>query len=252
MDLYNEVFKSNKNLFTTELECHINKMKEMDRLLHPSNSFLILTNTTLNNFPFVSKNFHHNLGLDIEKMTSIGVPYWLSHFHPEELSIWIQILRELMNFTMEEVPVHDRKKVSYTWNNRVKNASGHYLNLFVHQVPIILDEQGKPIIGLSHHTVIGENEPLPMKSSVKILNDQNEYETLWFQNHTQKLLTCHLTNRENDIIRLLALDLTSKEIGKRLSISPHTVDTHRRKILQKLELKSTGELIAYMKAQQLF
>ncbi len=37
------------------------------------------------------------------------------------------------------------------------------------------------------------------------------------------------TKREIDIINLITKGLSSKEIGKKLSISHHTVDTHRRK-----------------------
>ena len=53
--------------------------------------------------------------------------------------------------------------------------------------------------------------------------------------------------RERDIIRLLVLDKSSKEISESLNISSHTVDTHRRNILKKLKLSSTGELVAMIK-----
>lgn len=51
-----------------------------------------------------------------------------------------------------------------------------------------------------------------------------------------------LSLREKEIIFFLLEGLTSNEIACRLCISKHTVDTHRRKILKKLELKSTFEL----------
>lgn len=54
-----------------------------------------------------------------------------------------------------------------------------------------------------------------------------------------------LTNREKQIIKLIAEELTNVEIGKRLGISPRTVDTHRRNLLQKLDVKNTAGLVRY-------
>nr|WP_241020686.1 PAS and helix-turn-helix domain-containing protein [Burkholderia sp. Ac-20344] len=57
-----------------------------------------------------------------------------------------------------------------------------------------------------------------------------------------------LTERERDIAALLVHGLTSKEIGKELSISPRTVDIHRSSLLRKYEVRTTSELIARLLA----
>lgn len=54
-----------------------------------------------------------------------------------------------------------------------------------------------------------------------------------------------LTRRETEIIRLIAEELTNTEIAERLGISPRTVDTHRRNLLQKLDVKNTAGLVKY-------
>lgn len=54
-----------------------------------------------------------------------------------------------------------------------------------------------------------------------------------------------LTKREIEVIKLIAEGLTSQDIAERLFISPRTVDTHRRNLLQKLNVKNTAELIKY-------
>ena len=55
-----------------------------------------------------------------------------------------------------------------------------------------------------------------------------------------------LTTREIEVVELLMQNKTSKEIGEILFISKNTVDTHRRKILEKTETKSTAELISLL------
>lgn len=51
---------------------------------------------------------------------------------------------------------------------------------------------------------------------------------------------CHLSSREKEILQLVAKGKTSKEIGELLHISKHTVDTHRRKILEKTGNKTSA------------
>jgi two-component system response regulator NreC len=54
-----------------------------------------------------------------------------------------------------------------------------------------------------------------------------------------------LTDREREILQLLAEGRTNKEVASLLNISLTTVETHRSHILQKLSLHSTAELILY-------
>ncbi len=58
-------------------------------------------------------------------------------------------------------------------------------------------------------------------------------------------ISSHLNRRECKVISLISKGLNSKEIGGTLYISNHTVDTYRRKILEKTECKNSAELIMY-------
>jgi len=54
-----------------------------------------------------------------------------------------------------------------------------------------------------------------------------------------------LTPREKELLQLIAEGKTNKEIAALLSLSPFTVETHRARILQKLNLHSVPQLIIY-------
>lgn len=54
-----------------------------------------------------------------------------------------------------------------------------------------------------------------------------------------------LTKREHEILVLFAQGLSNKEIAAQLFISIRTVESHKNNIMQKLELKSTVELVKY-------
>lgn len=60
-----------------------------------------------------------------------------------------------------------------------------------------------------------------------------------------------LSEREREVLRLLALGHTNQEIAKLLYISVRTAETHRAHIMQKLRLGSRAELVRYALAQGL-
>jgi two-component system response regulator NreC len=54
-----------------------------------------------------------------------------------------------------------------------------------------------------------------------------------------------LTSREREILQLLAERKVNKEIAEALSLSPYTIETHRRNLQEKLNLHSLADLILY-------
>jgi two-component system response regulator NreC len=54
-----------------------------------------------------------------------------------------------------------------------------------------------------------------------------------------------LTERELEVLRLVALGYTNSEIAKRMYLSPRTVETHRANLQSKLKLNGRPELVRY-------
>lgn len=54
-----------------------------------------------------------------------------------------------------------------------------------------------------------------------------------------------LSDREIEVLKLIAQECTNSEIAERLFISIRTVDTHRRNIIEKLQVKNTAGLVKY-------
>jgi two-component system response regulator NreC len=57
-----------------------------------------------------------------------------------------------------------------------------------------------------------------------------------------------LSDRELDVLRMMALGLTNSEIGERLFVSVRTIETHRAHIHQKLNVRNRAELVRQAKA----
>jgi DNA-binding NarL/FixJ family response regulator len=64
-------------------------------------------------------------------------------------------------------------------------------------------------------------------------------------------LTEPISERERDVLFLLALGYTNQEIAAMLYISVRTVETHRAHIMQKLQLETRAELVLYALANGL-
>ena len=54
-----------------------------------------------------------------------------------------------------------------------------------------------------------------------------------------------LSPREMEVLKRVAVGLSSKEIGSELNISPRTVETHRASLMRKLDLHSVAELTRF-------
>jgi two-component system response regulator NreC len=54
-----------------------------------------------------------------------------------------------------------------------------------------------------------------------------------------------LTPKERQVLRLIGEGLGNREIGERLGLSIHTIETHRKHVMEKLDLHSTVELVRY-------
>jgi DNA-binding NarL/FixJ family response regulator len=73
------------------------------------------------------------------------------------------------------------------------------------------------------------------------------------KNHKRKSkIPVFLTKREFEILGLIMKEYKNQDIAKRLSISVSTVETHKKNLIAKLEVKSTVGLVKYVIEKQLF
>lgn len=55
----------------------------------------------------------------------------------------------------------------------------------------------------------------------------------------------NITKRELEILKLISQEYSTKDISKELALSPNTVDTHRKKLMRKLQVKNSIGLVKF-------
>lgn len=106
-----------------------------------------------------------------------------------------------------------------------------------------MDKSSEFIVAI--RSVLAGDGYISSKLASKVLNVySSRQETEW----TELEL---LTNREKEILKLVAEGHTSKELAELLSISPKTADNHRANILRKLGLRNIHELTRFAREHDL-
>ncbi|MGB0870900.1 MAG: response regulator [Flavobacteriales bacterium] len=89
----------------------------------------------------------------------------------------------------------------------------------------------------------------PKDEYAKVLKKVYQGETFFSNDLTQKIKesnmqeSIHLTPRETEVLALVANELTNHEIAEKLFVSPTTVISHRKRLLQKFNARNTAGLI---------
>jgi DNA-binding NarL/FixJ family response regulator len=105
---------------------------------------------------------------------------------------------------------------------------------------VLKENAASDLLGCIHAVVAGEAFISPSLSSF-LLNRKTGAQQLL--ENKPELET--LTPAERRILKFIAEDLTSKEIADRLGISPHTVENHRAKICERLNLRGSHSLLKF-------
>lgn len=105
----------------------------------------------------------------------------------------------------------------------------------------ILKNAGKEEIVAAIHTVTEGGTYFSSQVSSKLL--EHLVDPIKQKKRTNGQVS--LTERETEILKLIAEEYSNPEIAERLFISVRTVDTHRRNLLEKLGVKNTAGLVKY-------
>lgn len=213
--------------------------KKLHARLHPGPYYYYIFNVLEAELEFVSPNTLDVLGYDAANFTTEAV---LGLLHPEDIHRFIVYEQKVAEFFRQLPPEKVlRYKVSYDY--RLRCADGSY-KWIVQQVSTLQStDEGAVIRVLGIHTDISTLKTCDVPSGLSFygLEGAPSFENV-LRPSDLKVSHSPLSLREREIVQLMLLGIQTDHIASRLSISPHTVKTHRKNIFRKTEVKTLVEL----------
>lgn len=223
---------------------HIEQQVLIDKFLPDSASFFFVVEPASHKYHFMGKQQEAVSGYTNEEVKSRGMEFLFTCLHPDDVIVLQEKVYPKISDTLSELSRIDNIKKTVTqFNYRFKIKSGVYYHFLEHLYVLEVDADGKPSLFLGNIIVLEKNEAIPIRLTVKITQDNGLLGVVLSETYSSVTTGLeNITPREIEILQNLATGKTSGKIGEELSISKHTVDTHRRNLLRKLGCKSVVEL----------
>lgn len=228
----------------------VQQLSRIVGLFSPGLFYFYILNFHSLEFEYVHPGTQEVLGVPHEEATMKRL---ISMQPPDELAAMEKKEALVVDFLFNYLPPEERLSYKVVYFFRIQDTSGKYHNM-LHQVTgLTMSEEGQLEQILGVHTDISH---LKMATHNRVsfihLGDGPSYYNLnpesgKFDPRSSSPdddFTDLFTGRELEVIRLLAEGLTAQDIAKRLLLSEHTVRTHRKKVLQKVNCSNTTELVS--------
>lgn len=192
----------------------------------------------------VSKSVEQILGLAPSTTTTQSL---IERGHPDDLTFTSCAEKTALKILSNQITPDQIKSYKISYCGRLRTRDGSY-RMFNHQTLILAtDESNRASKVLSIHTDISHittrnNYKL---SLLHLAGGESYVDIDVFDEKMQMIGAPSLfTERELQVVRLLADGKTSVKIAEILQISQHTVKNHRKNILKKADCKTTGQLVS--------
>jgi DNA-binding CsgD family transcriptional regulator len=209
------------------------KIKEIDAISHLIPSVIIVHDVPDFNVLYISKT---GLKLLNQKWSEIkgmsGQEYFKRYFNEEEAKDYAPKVLTMLQKNTEEIA---------SFFQQVRTSSVREWDWYMSMTKIFVrDHNNQPIACITTSMQIDPSHYFTSKA-VRLL-EENDFLKKHYDDFAK------LSAREKNVLKLLALGKSAIEIGTALSISSKTVETHRKKVKQKLRAKNSYDLSQYARA----
>ncbi|HEY4784629.1 MAG TPA: LuxR C-terminal-related transcriptional regulator [Bacteroidales bacterium] len=193
---------------------------------------------------FLSRGFETQLGWSVDDITKEGHQYIDSRVHPDDLIQMLAAGIYYLRLAFFHVPHHEWKNYKVISDYRVKNAQGNYVRVIEQHICLEMDKHGNVWLDLSIMDLNPDQDiTVPFRSRLMNFRTGELFE--YQDESSEKMAQVQLSQREKEVLQLIATGMISKQIADKLFISVNTVNTHRQNIIEKLNVSNTAEAIRY-------
>ncbi len=221
-----------------ETNGHINIDGILERYTPLPNEALYVVDYQNASFQPLTTNFSRLLGID--QLTSKDISYLYETVHRQNIPAFVRHTKALIGCGFDP-HLHLQEEVDFA-QTLFRSYNG---KIFLKSTTVLkFDENGAMQYSLSRLIDITGLSPF-QHFSYRFIGPNREqiYDLYRVLAGDDQMLS----KREKEVLHLIGLGLTSRQIAERLYLSKHTVDQHRRNIISKLEVEESRA--AYIKAK---
>ncbi len=188
----------------------------------------------------VSQKFGHLLGWDVDVANDDdSTGYMDDRVHPED---FVRMLHSGIYFFkyILDTPAADRKNYKMVSSYRTLDAAGRYVRVVEQFSPMEFDSLNNVWLVLSLLDVSASYDGSAAFGSCMVHTLSGQIIEMPNPEHDAAEA---LTNRETEVLKCISQGLISKEIAGKLFISEKTVNTHRQRIIAKLNATNSSEAV---------
>lgn len=244
-DLFKAANKIWKKLSDGPVESHSKFELEVYRKLlnvfMAGDYYYYVFNVREGGFDFISDEMSELLGYPPEQLT---VAFFVNKIHPDDQPWFLQFEQKVVDFfSTLHTDQYPNYKIRYDY--RVRKKDGTYIRILQQVVTIQQGVDGAVFRTLGVHTDIShlKSEGAPVLSFIGLNGEPSFYNVQIDKQFRYNI--SGLTEREYEILNLIAAGKNSGEISELCFISKQTVDTHRKNILRKTECANSAELVSF-------
>lgn len=193
---------------------------------------------------YLSPNYSDLLGWDKDKISVPDNDYINQRTHPDDLAHLNHVSWQFFGLILRVDPVwrEQMKFIKLIMDYRTLGKDGNYVRVIEQHKLLELDKYGNVWLSMSILD-LSPDQDLTSLCRYRLVNTLTGE---LYQFPTSESIAEHkLSFREQEILQLLAKGLISKQIADKLFISVNTVNTHRQRIIEKLNVSNTAEAVQY-------
>ena len=244
IDKLMEVWKVKNTILKPGIRTDVTDVvNQMASLFAAGNFYYLIMNFEISELEFVSEGIKDVLGINPNELS---LKKFLELIHPDDINKMHEKELTSLNFKLNEISKEDITKYKTVYLLRIKDKKGSYKTILHQSKALTISEDGKVFQTISVHTDITHLNPTMDHKISFISHECPSYYSLEPGNHFKLVKNSFknlFTNREKEIINLIAQGKQAKDIADLLYISSQTVNSHKKNILRKSHTNNTAELI---------
>lgn len=239
-----DAWKPNKIAHPVKTELYLNIIEQVAALFSAGRFYYYIINFENFKIEYVDARIQSVLGIPPENFNLDRI---FELIHPDDLKQLHNKEAKAVDFILNKIPVDDILRYKVVYVVRFRHADGSYKTILQQSKALSVSKDGKVQQVLGIHTDVSYLK-MPVDHKISFIGDNRP--SFYAQSTDEDFVPEEydynelFTPREKEILSNISKGKTFGEIAEILNLSPHTINTHKRNILQKTDCKNTTELIA--------